>query len=44
MASFREANPNAVAPNFLDANPSEASLRVVDSSAAALATKMFPRA
>ena len=21
MASFREANPNAVAPNFLDANP-----------------------
>ena len=44
MASFREANPNAVVPNFLDAKPSEASLQAVDASAAALATEMFPRA
>ena len=35
MASFREANPNAVVPNFLDAKPSEASLQVVDASATA---------
>ena len=44
MASFQEANPNTVAPNFLDANPSEASLQAVDASATALATKVFPRA
>ena len=44
MASFREANPNAVVPIFLEANPSEASLQAVEASAAALATKMFPRA
>ena len=43
MASFREANPNAVMPNFVDAKPSESSLQVVDALATALATEMYPR-
>ena len=43
MASFREANPNAVVPNFVDAKPSEASLQAMDASAAALTTEMSPR-
>ena len=42
MASFWEANPNAVVPNFVDAKPSEASLQAVDASATALGTEMFP--
>ena len=44
MALFREANPNAVTPNFQDSIPSDASLQAVDASATALAVKMFPRA
>ena len=44
MASFREANPNAVTPNFQDSVPSAVSLQEVDDSAVALAAKMFPRA
>ena len=44
MASFREANPNAVTPNFQDSSPSDASLQVVDASATALTAKMFQRA
>ena len=44
MALFREANPNAVTPNFWDSIPSDASLQVVDDSATALAAKMFQHA
>ena len=42
MASFREANPNTVMPNFVVDNPSEALLQAVEDLAAALATKMYP--
>ena len=43
MASFREANPNAVMPNFVGAKPSGTSLQAVDAFATTLATEMFPR-
>ena len=42
MASFREANPNTVMPNFMVNKPSEASLQTVEDLAASLATKMYP--
>ena len=42
MASFREANLNAVMPNFVVDKPSEASLQPVKDLAATLATKMCP--
>ena len=42
MASFREANPNAVMHNFVADKPSEASLQAVEDLAAALATAMYP--
>ena len=40
MASFREANPNAIMPNFVVSEPSEASLQAVEDFAAALARAM----
>ena len=43
MASFREANPNAVMPNFVDAKPSEVSLQAVEAFVTVLATEMYPR-
>ena len=42
MASFQEANLNAVMPNFVVDKPSEASLQAVEDLAAALATEMYP--
>ena len=42
MASFRKVNPNAVMPNFVVDEPSEASLQAVEDLAAALATEMYP--
>ena len=42
MASFREANPNAIMPNFVVDEPSEDSLQAVEDLAAALATAMYP--
>ena len=42
MASFREASPNAVMPNFEVEGPSEASLHAVEDLAAALAAKLYP--
>ena len=42
MASFREANPNAVMPNFVVDKPSEASLQAVEDLAVALAAEMHP--
>ena len=42
MASFREANPNAIMPNFVVDESSEDSLQAVEDLAAALATAMYP--
>ena len=42
MASFREANPNAVMPNFVDDKPSKASLQAVEAFATVLAVEMYP--
>ena len=42
MASFWEANPNIVMPNFVVDKPSKASLQAVEDLVAALATKMYP--
>ena len=42
MASFREANPNAVMPNFEAEGPSDASLHAVEDLAAVLAAKLYP--
>ena len=41
MAAFKEANPNAVVPDFLAASPSDNSLRAVSAFASALAKKIF---
>ena len=42
MATFREANPNTVMPDFVVDKPSEASLQAVEELAVALATEMYP--
>ena len=42
MASFREANPNAVMPNFEAEGPSKASLHAVEVLVAVLAAKLYP--
>ena len=41
MAAFKEANPNAIVPNFPASSPSSDYLRAVSAPVATLAKKMF---